>query len=78
MDLNPDKTKVLIIGKSKFNFDYTLQGTAIEILSHIKDIGVTMESNLNLQSTVTIWSIRPTSLFVTYSIRLKNMIIFST
>ncbi len=46
MDLNPDKTKVLIIGKSKFNFDYKIQGTAIEIVSHIKDIGVTMQSNL--------------------------------
>ncbi len=46
MDLNPDKNKVLIIGKSKFNFDYKLQGTAIEIVYHIKDIGVTMQSNL--------------------------------
>ena len=46
MDLNPDKTKVPIIGKSKFNFDYKIQGTAIEIVSHIKDIGVTMQSNL--------------------------------
>ncbi len=43
MDLNLDKTKVLIIGKY---IDYKLQGTAIAIVSHIKDIGVTMQSNL--------------------------------
>ncbi len=46
MDLNPLKTKVFIISKSNFNFDYKLQGTAIEIVFHITDIDVTMQSNL--------------------------------
>ena len=46
MELNPDKTKVLSIGNSYIAFEYTLQGNTIERVSHMKDIGVTIQSNL--------------------------------
>ena len=46
MELNPEKSKVLSIGNCKINFDYTLQGGPIEKLTLMKDIGVTVQSNL--------------------------------
>ncbi len=46
MELNPDKTKVLSIGNYHIEFEYTLQGSIIERVSHMKDVGVTIQSNL--------------------------------
>jgi len=46
MELNPDKTKLLSIGKPKIIFDYTLNGKQIEKVTHINDIGVIIQSDL--------------------------------
>ncbi len=35
MELNPDKTKVLSIGNSHIEFEYTLQGDTIEMVSKV-------------------------------------------
>ncbi len=49
MELNPEKSKVLSISNCKINFDYTLQhiqGRPIGKVTFMKDIGVTVHSNL--------------------------------
>jgi hypothetical protein len=46
MSLNPDKTKMLSIGNCKVKFDYKLHGKSIENVTHISDVGVTVQSNL--------------------------------
>ncbi len=46
MELNPHKSKVLSIGNSKFNFVYMLKAGFIEKVNSVKDIGVTIQSNL--------------------------------
>lgn len=46
MSLNPEKTKVLTIGNCKINHSYTLNSKVIEKVDHIKDLGVTIQSNL--------------------------------
>ncbi len=46
MELFPDNTKVLSIGNSHIEFEYTLQGNTIERVSHMKDVGVIIQPNL--------------------------------
>ena len=46
LKLNPDKTKRLTIGICKYPFDYKLNGTVIENVNSICDVGVTIQSNL--------------------------------
>ena len=53
MTLNPSKTKLLTIGNCKVQFDYVLHGKDIEKVSHINDIGVTIQSNLKFTTHCT-------------------------
>ncbi len=46
MEFNPEKNKVLSIGNYKINLDYTRQGIPIENVTFMKDIGVTVQTNL--------------------------------
>ena len=46
MDLNPDKTRLLVIGNQNVNFEYMLDNEIIETVNFINDIGVTIQSNL--------------------------------
>jgi hypothetical protein len=46
MTLNPEKTKVLTIGNKKIDFDYVLNGSSIEKVKNIKDVGIIIQSNL--------------------------------
>ena len=46
LKLNPDKTKHLCIGNCRVNFDFKLNGTDIDRVESICDIGVNIQSNL--------------------------------
>ena len=66
MSLNPDKTKMLNVGKSKVSYTYTLNGGAIEQVDHMKDIGVIVQSNLKFTMHCT--DIMKKALYVTRTI----------
>ena len=46
MELNSDKTKLLSIGNTKYNHEYFLDGSIIERVSSMNDVGVIIQSNL--------------------------------
>ncbi len=46
VEVNLDKSNILCIGNSKSNFDYSLQSKIIRKVTFIKDVGVTVQSNL--------------------------------
>ncbi len=48
MELNPDKGNILSIGNSKIN--YSLQSKIIRKVTSMKDIGVTVQCNLNFNT----------------------------
>ncbi len=53
MELNPDKSNILNIGNSKINFDYSLQGKSIRKVTSMKDVDVTVQSNLKFTNHCT-------------------------
>ena len=50
LKLNPDKTKNLCIGKSRIDFTYYINGSAIDKVTHMCDVGIYVQSDL--KSTV--------------------------
>lgn len=50
LQLNPDKTNVICIGKRKFCYDFMLSNKIIERVDQICDIGIYIQSNLKFTS----------------------------
>ncbi len=52
-ELSLDKSNILPIGNSKINFDYSLQSKIIRKITSMKDVGITVQSNLKFTNNCT-------------------------